>query len=175
MQPRPQLGRPPLQQVVAESPSGPLHVHCRTTILSPVDPQLRFAVKGELGSFYKYGLDTQEGTLKVGGNALSEGYGEEQEGAWGVLQVAKEEGKEALAPGEKCVVSDHHSSSGRPLTAARIKSVKGNYPAIYENLYDAIVDGDINRLAVTPEQAIMNIRVIEAGLRSSREKRTVQP
>lgn len=63
--------------------------------------------------------------------------------------------------------------SGHVAHGRRIKSAKGDYPAIYENLYEAIINDDLSRLVVTPEQAIMNIRVIEAGLQSSREKRTI--
>lgn len=37
----------------------------RGHILSILDPQLRFSVRGTKGSFVKYGLDVQEGQLKA--------------------------------------------------------------------------------------------------------------
>ena len=52
--------------------------------------------------------------------------------------------------------------------------MKGDYPAIYENLYEAITQNDITKLVVKPEQAILNIRVIQAGLESSRDGRVVK-
>jgi len=51
--------------------------------------------------------------------------------------------------------------------------ISGDYPAIYENLYEAISKNDPGLLIVKLERAILNIRVIEAGLRSSREGRTI--
>ena len=55
----------------------------------------------------------------------------------------------------------------------RYPTIQGDYPAIYENLFEAISQSDPGLLIVKPEQAVLNLRVIEAGLRSSREERTI--
>lgn len=136
--------------------SGPLFVTTRAFILSPADPQLRFSVKGMHGSYTKSGMDPQETYLKVGKPVRSEGYGVENESAWGMVQLAKEQGGEALGP------------------PTPYPTIQGDYPAIYENLFEAISQSDPGLLIVKPEQAVLNLRVIEAGLRSSREERTIQ-
>ena len=55
----------------------------------------------------------------------------------------------------------------------RVKSEAGNYPALYSNLYDAITSKDPGRLAVKPEEAVEVLRLIELGVRSSREGRVL--
>ena len=54
-----------------------------------------------------------------------------------------------------------------------LKTVDGDYPAIYESLANAIRAGDQSLYAVSPEQAVLNIRIIEAGFQSSKEGRYV--
>ena len=74
-------------------------VNLRASILSPISPQIRFIVKGENGSYVKYGLDPQEDYLKVGKKSRSDGYGVEPESSYGKIQLVKEIGAEAmLAP-----------------------------------------------------------------------------
>jgi len=78
--------------------TGPLFVTTHAAILSASDPQIRFSVKGQHGSYTKTGLDPQESYLKLGIPARGEGYGVEAESLWGKIQMAKEEGGEALTP-----------------------------------------------------------------------------
>lgn len=52
-------------------------------------------------------------------------------------------------------------------------SVKGWYPSIYSNMYDAIVHNDPSRLEVQPEQAIWTMKIIEMGNKSSKEGRVI--
>lgn len=54
-----------------------------------------------------------------------------------------------------------------------MNTLPGDYPAIYENLAEAIKKGDQSVYMVTPEQAVLNIRLIEAGFESSKEGRYV--
>jgi predicted dehydrogenase len=49
----------------------------------------------------------------------------------------------------------------------------GNYCSIYESLASAINANDQSKFIVSPEEAILNIRLIEAGLQSSKERRTI--
>jgi predicted dehydrogenase len=55
----------------------------------------------------------------------------------------------------------------------RLQTVPGDYPAIYENLAEAIKKGDQSVFKVSPEQAALNIRIIEAGFQSSKEGRYI--
>jgi predicted dehydrogenase len=52
-----------------------------------------------------------------------------------------------------------------------IESERGNYTALYQNLYKAIAAGEA--LAVKPEQARDVIRIIEAAQQSQDERRVV--
>jgi scyllo-inositol 2-dehydrogenase (NADP+) len=109
-------------------------------------PLPHFVVHGTKGSFVKYGLDSQEETLK--GGALPEGpnWGEDPEALWGTLAL---EGK-----GEQ-----------------KVKTEKGDYPGFYANLRDAILNG--TPPAVTAEQAWRTMRVLELAQQSSQEGRTL--
>lgn len=49
----------------------------------------------------------------------------------------------------------------------------GNYCKIYQSLAEAILADDQSKFVVSPEEAILNIRLIEAGLQSSKERRTI--
>jgi hypothetical protein len=75
---------------------GPLFVTLRAGILSAQKPQVRYILKGEKGTFLKYGMDPQENYLKVGGESRGDEYGEEIESAWGTVQLIKEEGSDAM-------------------------------------------------------------------------------
>lgn len=55
----------------------------------------------------------------------------------------------------------------------RVRSVPGDWPALYENLYDAIATRDASRLAVKEEEYVDVIRLIELGLQSSAEGRVL--
>lgn len=68
------------------------------------------------------------------------------------------------------------SSTPRSLKSDLTRSLTteaGDYPAIYESLAEAIRKNDQSVYAVTPEQAVLNIRIIEAGFQSSKEGRTI--
>jgi predicted dehydrogenase len=134
-----------------EGAGGPLAVHVGASILASTPKQLRYLVKGRLGSFEKFGLDPQEPFLRAGKKVRDPGFGEEGEDAWASVSVC---------------------TDGKWSTEKR-KSEKGWYPAIYESMYDAIASGDASRLAVKPEQAIWTMRLIELGNTSSREGRVI--
>ena len=109
---------------------------------------LRFAVHGTGGSWIKHGLDPQEDALRAGMLPGSDGWGRDpRPGSW--LRVAGDGTVHEAAP---------------PAPA-------GDYPAYYARLRDAIVDGTAP--PVTGEDALLVMRVIEAGLRSDAERREV--
>ena len=68
----------------------------RGHILSVLDPQLRFSVRGTRGSFVKYGLDVQEDQLKAivsPKDMFASGFGQEPEEIAGEVSLIGEDGK----------------------------------------------------------------------------------
>lgn len=58
-------------------------------------------------------------------------------------------------------------------TNPSVKSEKGWYPSIYENLAEAIHAGDEGKLVVQPSQVINCMRLIELANQSSNEGRVI--
>lgn len=109
-----------------------------------------YAVHGTKGSFLKYGIDPQEAALKVHQVPGTPGWGVDSENLWGKINTE---------------INGLHIEG-------RIETVPGNYLGFYDNIRDAIRNG--KPLAVTPEQALQVIRLIEAAMQSSAEKRAVK-
>ena len=110
----------------------------------------RFQVHGTSGSFVKYGLDAQEAMLRKGKKPGSKGFGIEPASQRGILNT---------------------ESFGKKFRG-RYETMTGNYMAFFDNVYAAIVNGD--EQIVKPEDALMNIRIIEAARKSDKEKRIIQ-
>lgn len=105
-----------------------------------------FLLHGTKGTYVKYGLDPQEEALKRGEKPGSDAWGAEPEQAWGKL---------FLPDGSERAIPTH----------------AGDYRGYYENIRDAILaKAD---LAVTPQQALSVMRIIELAWQSSRERRVV--
>jgi predicted dehydrogenase len=113
------------------------------------EPGPRFALHGTEGSFVKYGVDPQEEALKRGRSPREPEWGVEPEAQWGVL----------------------NTQIGGLHFQGKIETVKGCYPAYYENVYQAITGQA--ELIVKPEEAKNTIRMIELAVQSNAEKRTV--
>jgi predicted dehydrogenase len=113
------------------------------------DPGPRYTIHGEYGTFYKSGIDPQEGTLKTGKLPEGEDWGMEPVEEWGTL-VYEEAGEDV---------------------EELIETLPGCYPVFYENVYDAIRNGA--ELFVKPEEAIEVLGILEACILSNREKRTI--
>lgn len=67
----------------------PLTVLLRAHIVSVRTPQLRFVVRGDKGTFTKYGLDVQEDQLKAMPSpsiVFEDGFGREPENIWGAVE-----------------------------------------------------------------------------------------
>lgn len=114
------------------------------------EPGPRFQVHGTHGSFVKYGLDTQEAMLRKGLKPGSRGFGIEPEAQRGILNT--------VIPGKEF--------------RGRVKTCKGNYMAFFDNVYSVIVHG--NEMIIKPEDALLNIRIIEAARKSDKEERIVK-
>ncbi|WP_034341815.1 oxidoreductase [Deinococcus misasensis] len=105
-------------------------------------PNPRFVVHGTAGSYLKYGLDTQEPTLKAGGRPGDENWGLDPEK--GVLYTQPE---------------------GAPISL-EIENQRGSYQTYYEKVAAAILQGHPN--PVTPEEATWVMDLLEVGEASSR-------
>jgi predicted dehydrogenase len=108
-----------------------------TTIAKTVGP--RFAVHGTEGSFVKYGLDPQEDAMKAGGNIGDANWGADSPEMYGTLDTRQER--------------------------RTVPTIVGDYRKFYANVRDAI-DGR-GELAVTPEQALNVMRVMDLALAAS--------
>lgn len=114
------------------------------------EPGPRLIVHGTEGSYVKYGIDPQEERLKAGRLPDEADWGSEEDAYWGIL---------------------NRISKGRNIRR-KYKTLNGNYPAFYENIYKAIRNR--KELAVKPEEALNAIRIIEAALKSNAEKREIE-
>lgn len=109
----------------------------------------RFQVHGTLGSFIKYGLDPQEASLKTGKMPGSKNFGIEPAKYFGLLN------------------SVAHAKSVR----LRYATFPGRYMGFYEDVY-AVLEGQKSP-EVTPADALLNLKIIEAAFRSHREKQII--
>lgn len=113
------------------------------------EPTPRYAAYGVDGAFVKHGVDPQEAALKAGKRPKDDPeWGKEPDDIRGKLNV--------LENGQ-----DH---------IAYLPSERGDYPAFYRNVYEAITGQ--SELQVKPEQARDVIRVIELAEQSWAERRT---
>jgi scyllo-inositol 2-dehydrogenase (NADP+) len=104
----------------------------------------RFAVHGTVGGFTKFGMDTQEESLKRGQVPGSAGWGHDPR--MGTLVIAK----------------------GNGVETRQVPNIPGNYLAYYEAIRDAITLGVPN--PVPPEEGLAVIKLLEAGMRSAAER-----
>lgn len=127
---------------------------CKAGVVSPEDTQLRYWVRGEKGSFKKFGLDPQENQLKAGLRPGESGYGIESEERHGVVTS---------------VVSGSAKVERR--TVRPVESI--GYTAFYEQFAKALDAGDEKLLPVDPRVAADVIRLCELMRRSSEEGKTL--
>lgn len=113
------------------------------------EPGPRYSLHGTLGSFQKWGIDPQEEALKKGLLPGSANWGEEPETAWGLL----------------------HTEKAGEVVREKLKTIAGNYSLFYQNLYDVLAKGA--ELLIKPEESRDCQLVLEACLRSDKEKRTI--
>ena len=103
-----------------------------------------YIIHGTKGSFLKSRADVQEKDLQAGKQPTGPDWGAEPESERGLLHTD---------------------------TRGYIRSLNGDYRAYYTALYGAIREGQ--PLPVTPEEGIRVMRVIDAAIRSSAEKRVI--
>jgi scyllo-inositol 2-dehydrogenase (NADP+) len=112
-------------------------------------PGPRYILHGEQGSFFKFGIDPQEELLKAGNLPEGENWGTEPPELWGTISYQKD-GKEF---------------------EENVETIPGNYNIFYDNVFDAIRNGA--ELLVKPEEAVEVLKILEACVKSNREKRTI--
>lgn len=109
----------------------------------------RYVLHGTEGSFVKYGIDPQEQALKEG-KLPGINWGLEEKRWWGKLNTTID-GKQV---------------------EQQVETLPGNYPAFYENVYEAIREG--KPLAVKPEESRDVIRLIEMCEESNKLRKAIK-
>ena len=120
----------------------------RGTMLA-CEPGPRFILRGTDGTYVKYHTDPQEDRLKHGDRPRGDDWGEEPREHWGTLTRA----------------------SGDHVVREQVPTARGDYRGYYENVRDAIYGHTAP--AVTPEQALDVMRLLELAQESSRQGRTM--
>jgi scyllo-inositol 2-dehydrogenase (NADP+) len=115
---------------------GTLKVTLKSSLLVREDTP-RYIIHGTKGSFIKHGIDEQEDHLKMG-----------------------------MKPSDTCFGIESVKNSGILNTEINglifkgiIETEKGNWALLFQNLYNAIVDG--KELLIKPEEVLEQIRIIE--------------
>ena len=109
-----------------------------------------YQIHGTNGTFIKTKSDVQEGELQKGNKPNSANWGVEPDSEKGLLHIMKD------------------GKSHREI----IESEAGDYMAYYNGIYEAIRNH--KSLPVSAEDGIMVIQIIEAALKSNKEKRVIQ-
>ncbi|PEK99018.1 oxidoreductase [Bacillus sp. AFS017336] len=109
----------------------------------------RFQVHGNKGSFIKYGIDGQEAALKEGENPTEQGWGDDVPQFYGKLFTV--EGEKEM---EETIVT-----------------LPGSYTTYYKKIAESILEG--KKAPVTGEEGLKVIKIIEAALKSSEEKKVI--
>lgn len=109
------------------------------------EPSPRFTLYGTAGSYTKYGLDVQEEALRNDERPTNDRWGIEPRGLWGTVDALD--------------------------TVQKVKSLRGDYRDYYKNIYAHIVNDEA--LLVTAEQGRDVIAIIEAAIKSNKEKRRI--
>lgn len=109
-----------------------------------------FILHGTKGSFLKSRADRQEEMLKTGVKPNTTDWYSEPESEYGLI----------------------HTEKDGSVIREKVKSLQGSYLGYYDAVYQSIVDNQ--PIAVTAEDGINVIRIIEAAIRSSREQTVIQ-
>ncbi len=123
-------------------------VTLKSTLLAK-DPNPRYIVYGNKGSFIKPGVDPQEDDMQAGLLPDSPRWGIETIENWGTLKTS---------------VNDLEFNG-------TIETLRGNYMGFYDNVYDVIRHG--GNYAIDPHEAQITTTIIEAAIESHRLGKTI--
>lgn len=115
------------------------------------DPTPRYVLRGENGSFVKYGMDIQEEDLAQGKSPVDQDWGREPESRYGTLYLANEGGE---------------------INEEKVETIPGDYPDFYKKLRASILDK--GEPPVSPDSAKNVITIIEKAIESSRSQKSIQ-
>ncbi|CAM1507565.1 Fc.00g072060.m01.CDS01 [Cosmosporella sp. VM-42] len=129
-------------------------------VISPELQQLRFWIRGDRGSFRKYGFDPQEAQLKRGMRPNDVGFGIEEgdESSRGLLAIVVDNAEETSFIGEPVPIIE--KSTG--------------YAEFYRQLAFALDKGESGKPPVAAEEAAQVIRLVELARKSSELGRTMK-
>lgn len=113
------------------------------------EPGPRIIIHGTHGSFIKSGIDPQEAWLRKGNKPGLKGYGVEPKKNRGIL---------------------NSDLQGKSFTG-KYETQAGNYMEYYNNVYNVVVNHA--KPVVTLDDAMLNLRIVEAAFRSSSEQRII--
>ncbi len=113
------------------------------------EPGPRYQVHGTSGSFIKYGIDSQEAALKAGKIPNSKILVMIRK-YWGIL----------------------NSNAYSKETRIRYATLPGKYMSFYDDVYATI--NEQKEPEVTPEDALLNMKIIEAAMESAKERRIIE-
>lgn len=133
--------------------AGGMLVFAKASVISVVERQPRFLVKGTKGTYEKEGLDCQEEQLRHGGKPTDEGYGVEDAKKAGSLTVVDSEGKITKSVQENVV--------------------PGAYPEFYRLWAEALVREDESLIPVKVGEVVDVLRIMEAVKESAMTGRSI--
>lgn len=126
----------------------------------PRKPNLKYFVRGETGSFIKFGWDPQEEQIVAGIKPSDPSYGVESPDIYGTLTTSKQ-----VDPAQKDLVGDGDWWVGK------YPSVKGDITDFYRDVVKA-VRGEAG-VVCKAEQSRNGIKIIELGRESAETGRTL--
>ncbi len=106
----------------------------------------RFIIKGQKGTFTKYGIDPQEAALKKGELPHGDNWGSDDAAHFGTIKTEK--------------------------TSSPVPTEKGNYMGFYDNVYDVLFKNKPQ--AVSPEEGRDVIFIIEKAFESNRQGKIIE-
>jgi scyllo-inositol 2-dehydrogenase (NADP+) len=109
----------------------------------------KFQIHGDKGSFIKYGLDSQEDSLKRGKLPGDPIWGKDLEESYGELSV----------------------NVGDLLLRGKLETKTGAYESFYKGIYESITEN--KPVPVNAADAMKTIKIIELVKKSAQEKRVV--
>lgn len=113
------------------------------------EPGPRFLVSGTLGTYIKYGIDPQEESLKKGKTPDSTKFGHEPKRMHGLL----------------------HSVAHGATRKVKYQTLPGSYMDFYDDVADSL--SGMKQPEVNMDHARLNIKIIEAAMRSHNEKKVI--
>jgi scyllo-inositol 2-dehydrogenase (NADP+) len=114
------------------------------------EPVPAYAVHGKKGSFLKSRGDVQEDELKAGKKPNFENWGQEPEDKMGMLHIEKD----------------------GQVVRGLVEALPGNYYGLFDKLHKAITED--KQEPVTADDGIKVMKIIEAAIESSAQKRVVE-